>query len=68
MPCRAIRLNSSSRRSSTRLRDGTVAPRGGLHAQPSQVGVSGVPLRHGGIGQGVAKVRGQVEGALLGDL
>ena len=50
------------------LRDGAVAPHSRLHAQPSQVGVDGVPLRHGGIGQGVAQVRGQVEGALPGYL
>ena len=46
------------------LRDGAVSPHRRLHAQPSQVGVGGVPLRHGGIGQGIAQVRGQVEGAL----
>ena len=47
------------------LRDGAVASHRRLHAEPSQVGVGGVPLRHGGIGQGVAQVRGQVEGATL---
>ena len=39
-----------------------------LHAQPPQVAVGGVPLRHGWVGQGVAQVCGQVEGAQLRNL
>ena len=45
-----------------------VAAHGGLVAEAAQVALRGVPLRHGGLRQGVAQPRGQVEGALLRDV
>ena len=50
-----------------RRRDGAVATLGGLQAEAAQVAGGSVALGHGGVGQGVTQVVGQVEGALLGD-
>ena len=48
--------------------EGAVASLGGLVAQLPQVAAGTVALGHGGVGQGVAQVVGQIEVALLCDV
>ena len=48
--------------------DGTVAPDGGFEAKLLQVALRGVAHGHVGLGEGVAEVGAQVEGAACGDM
>ena len=46
---------------------GPITPLRRFHAEPPQVALGGVPLRHLRLRQGVTEVGAQVEGALLSD-
>ena len=49
------------------LRDAAVATHGRLVAKSFEIACGRVPVRHVGIGKGVAEVGAEVEGALLGN-